>query len=117
MITNSLLKKLAQSIVDSGSVDSTGKKFILSKLSRAEWKTFLFYLRELMRRNSVTIVSADMLSPEHMKKIKSLYKTKKIEFKVDEKIIGGLIIRNNDDIYEASFKNMVDQTIYKLETE
>jgi len=117
MITNPLLKKLAQSIVDSGSVDLAVKKFILNKLNRSELKTFLFYLSILMRKNSVTVISADTFSADHKNRIHSLYKPKNADFQVDDKIIAGLIIKNNDDVYDASFKNMVDLTINKLKNE
>lgn len=114
MTDSSLLKNIAQYLVETGKVNETVEEYILKKLSRDELKNFLFYLKEALRKSRVTVISADKLDQDTKKKIETLYK-KSGHYLTDESLSAGVIIKDGDDVYDASFKNMLNETINKLE--
>lgn len=107
-------RKLAEFSIQNGKIQIEVIEYALNKLSKKELKRFLFYLRQNIKKISVYIKSADLLSNENKDKLQAIYEGKVLEFEVNKKLLGGLYVQNNDDIYDGTINGIIKRTIQKL---
>lgn len=113
MEKNKLLQQLAQSILSQKVVSNATVDFVM-KQSRRDIKTLLSYLRSEYHKMTVEVTSARTLSGDAQKKIESRYQDKNIVYNINEKLGGGIIVRDNDDVYDFSARAFLNMTIEKL---
>lgn len=110
-----LLKKIAKRVIHDNAISNETAKRLITQLTRREKKELLQYLRNEYAMNTVTVTTAEKPSSDVTKTILSTFKDKNIVYNVDEKITGGIVIQVNDDVFDASIRNYLAQTIEQLQ--
>jgi F0F1-type ATP synthase delta subunit len=108
------IKKLAHHTIVDGTVNSKVAEYVLKNLLRADVKSYLFYLKQEISKRTVYVTSAQTLEEVDQKQIATLFADRDIKFETNEKLGGGLVIRTNDTIMDASLKGTIEATIEKL---
>lgn len=106
------IKKLALASYTKSNLDySLVKKFIKS-LNRSELKEYVKTLKNIENRKSVIVTVVDIsFTSDVIKKIKSIFKGKRVLIKEDKSLIAGIKISDYDMVYELSLKNKIDKII------
>lgn len=114
MINKQKIKKLAFIAADSKAIPVDIEKFVLTRLGKSELKAFLAFYKAALSKKRVYVTSAEELSSESVKMIKSIYNDKEIIEIKDESLGAGLKLVNDDMVIDFTFKKYINDTIVKL---
>lgn len=113
-MNNKQLRKLAQMTIQNGKVNNNVSKYVLSRLLKNELKQYLFYLKTVVSKNSIEVVSDTPLTAATKRQLVSVFPGKTINFTDNKKIGGGLFVRIDDTILDLSVKNYIKESISQL---
>lgn len=109
-MTKADLKILALIIVQSGISKKIAKRLFI-KLKKSEQKMLLEQIKLEIQKNKISVISAQKVDIATGKKLKELFKKEKIEIVENKDLGAGLIIQDNDTIYDMSFKGNLINTL------
>lgn len=104
------IKLLALKSFIKNNLDYKKVKTFTGKMTRADLRKYINYLKIIEARNSVTITVPDLdkVKKIDLDKVKKLYPNKKIKYLEDESLILGIKIIDNDLIHDYNLKNTFD---------
>ncbi len=108
------IRKLARLTFGKGKIESKSAKFVIENFTRKDLATFSRILKKLISETTVRVISADILSPMFMQRIKKEFSDKKVYFEQDKTITTGIKIISNDTIIDLSVANFLTSAIEKL---
>ncbi len=117
MINKSKLRKLARYSSTNNNLSQAKVEKISKLLKREDLKYYVKMLKQIERKNTVTLVASDENLPSTQavaKKISKLYPNKKIQIQIDPTLIAGIKVINDDLIYELSLKNILEEAITEI---
>lgn len=110
-MTNSQLRKAAKLIVLENKLDLKTAKYMVNKLTKAEIKSFLKYLKLEYEKHTVRVITSTDL-PELLKKqLEEKYLNKKVIFKIDKNQKEGICVITNDTIINLTLDGYLAQTV------
>lgn len=110
-----LLKQLAQATYTDGIINEKVSEFAIAELSNKDLKRYEFYLKQILKQNTVRITSAIELDNDTKTELEKKIIGKNFFYAVDQKLGGGIVIENNDNILDASVKGMIHQVVKNVE--
>ena len=108
------LKKLAESTITGGEVNTEAAKFVTSKLSVRELKSYLFYLKQALRNSRVNVAYAGKLDDASKKKIDARFSGKQITYIPAAGLGGGIDIEFEDNVMKMNIKNMIERAVERI---
>ena len=114
MITTRDLKNLAEATIADGKVNPEAAKFVTSKLSARELKSYLFYLKQVLKNSRVSVSYAGELDAASKKKIDARFAGKQITYTPDAGLGGGIEIEFEDNVMKMNIKNMIERTVERI---
>lgn len=116
MISNQLIKKLAINTFNKDvSINSKIANYALSKLKKNELKIYLRRIVKLNSEKTVIVTTAEDLKNKTKNNIESMFKDKKINYKVDPKLVGGIMIKDNDMIVNYTIDGIIDSKMKQIQ--
>lgn len=91
-----------------GELDPNKINIIKNNLQRRELKNYIKELEKIIKRNTVFITSSIPFNTESKIKIESLFPRKKIEYHINQSLIVGLRVIDNDNLYELDLKKILE---------
>lgn len=113
-MNKNIIKKLAGMTISNGVVDSKISSIILSKLSNADLKSYLFYLKRFIKTNEVLITLENDQFKFIFNYLPEVFKNKNIKYKFDPEIGAGFKIEFEDNIISMDVKNLIEQSIINI---
>lgn len=114
MIQKQKIKKLAQLAAANKSIPKDIEEFVLTKLSKQELKDFLSFYRYELDNKRLYVAASKELSASEKTMLAGLFHNKELIVDIDKSLGAGLIIKNNDIVFDFSFRGLIDETITKL---
>jgi hypothetical protein len=109
------LKKLAQLTADEKEVSPKLASFVLDRLSRADLKTYLFYLKSELAKGRVHVrVPGGRLDAAFRAKMQQLFPGKDLSIEADPSIGGGMQVEYDDTIIDVSLKSLIERTFSRI---
>jgi F0F1-type ATP synthase delta subunit len=106
------IKQLAMASFTKDNLDEIKTNKIGKLLTRSNLKLYIKYLKALEKNKTVFVYTSDNSQrTELSNKIKEMYPNKNIVYKVDNSLIAGIKIIENDNIYEFNIKNTLDNLV------
>lgn len=99
------LKKLVLASFTDNSLNQENVEKITSYLTRKELKSYIRSLKQRVQQLSVHITVPVHLNRKDEEQLESIFPTKKITVSTDPNLILGILIQDNDTIYDMSLKN------------
>lgn len=109
-MTDKNLQTLTHIIVDQG-ISRKGTEYILKKLKRTDKKVLLQKIKLGIQKNKLTVTTSQILDAKTQNMLKETFRKTKIETIVDPSLGAGMIIQDNDTIYDMSIKGRLEHTI------
>lgn len=104
------ITKIALASYKNDILDESRVSRIIKKLNRKELRKYLKTLRVIEDKKTVIITVADKdISKNLIKKMKILFKGKKILVNEDKTIIAGIKITDFDTVYEFDLKSRIEK--------
>ena len=115
-MNNSDLKQLAKLTVSGGQTSADLEKYVLEKLTRAELKAYLFYLKLEIKNRKVFVRTPGKPDKEAVDKIKKLFAGEDIEVNFEQKqsLGAGIQIEYKDNLVELSLRNLISRSLENL---
>lgn len=111
------IKKLAKLTLSQNRVDKKIADYVLGKLARRELAMYLRYLKSLLAKNSVVILSEKPLPSQAKAKLTRLFTEKDVSFELSPEIGDGIKVIIGDTIIDLSLAGYVDSAVVKLKQE
>lgn len=111
-----LIKTLAQQTIQGTTVNSRLAEFVLSNLSKADLKTYLFYLRKAIKQHTVYITSPNALGESDQKTLSEKFPGKMVQFSSDAALGAGLKIQNGDNVLDTSIHGVLKNVFNQLKS-
>jgi len=108
-MTNKLLKKLVEYSYTKNKLDENKVLSIADKLTRKELKKFIHGLKNAENKRNVLVFTATELSDSEKKSLLQQFPDKSVEFSLDESLLSGIKIQDNDIIYESSLNESFEK--------
>jgi hypothetical protein len=108
------LKQLAETTVADGKVNPEAAKFVTTKLSAKELKSYLFYLKQALRNSRVKISYAGELDAASRKKLDARFAGKQITYIPAAGLGGGIEIEFEDNLMKMNIKNMIEKAVERI---
>lgn len=109
-----LLKQLILISYKNGGLDNNTVTKIADKLDRSQLKQYISALKNAEKLRSVYIETPFDDSKNTIDEIMKLFPDKKIEFKKNSSLLVGTKISYNDDVFEVSLKNNLEQIVNNI---
>jgi F0F1-type ATP synthase delta subunit len=110
-----VLKQLAGlSITSDGQIDEGVRRYALTRLSRADLKRYVLYLRNVLRDRTAVVRTPQVPDAETKKRMAALFPGKYLQFAIDRSLGAGFQIEYGDNVVKANVKNMIEKTIRQL---
>jgi F0F1-type ATP synthase delta subunit len=105
-MTKKQIRNLATASYTENQLDNKKVNRISKILTRSELKEYIKAVINLEKSKTVTVYSSKISAGESLKKdIGKLFQNKKIIIKEDKKLIAGIKIIDNDNVYDFSVRN------------
>lgn len=105
-MTRKQIRNLALASYTNNQLDNKKVNRISKILTRSELKEFIKAVKNVEKSKTVTVYSAKISAGESLKKeIGKSFQNKKIEIKEDKKLIAGIKIIDNDNVYDFNLRN------------
>lgn len=101
------IKQLAIQSYTKNNLDSKKIKLIASRLSRSDLRTYVKFLKTYENQKKVTVFMP-MSVVKNGKEFSKIFPNKKIIFETDPSLLVGLKVVDNDNVYELSLKNILE---------
>ncbi|MBN1822779.1 MAG: hypothetical protein JW803_00510 [Endomicrobiales bacterium] len=108
------LKILAGLTARSREVGREVRSHVLKKLSRQDLKKFLYFLREELRYNKVTVKLAQAPKKDIEAMFLSHFPSKDVDFAKEASIGAGYEITDGDDVIRMSVRSIIERTIGRI---
>ncbi|MCX5778413.1 MAG: hypothetical protein NTU66_04245 [Elusimicrobia bacterium] len=108
------IKKLAYLTVPLWEVPEDVQRFVAEKMSRADRKEFLFYLKQAWQRSQVYVRLAGPLDESVAHAIVGRYVGATIHYESTPELGGGLQIERDNTIIDISFRRMIETTFQRI---
>ncbi len=110
------LRELASLTVSQKEIPRDTADLILSKLTRAELKEYLFQLRKRIAERSVRIRTAGVPDSQAERDLRELFKEKDVDisFETSKSLGAGLQIVYRDDVLELSARELVSRAMERI---
>lgn len=105
------IKKLAQESFTHGELDENKVGLISPKLKRRDLKIYIRFIKEFEKQHTVYVfIPANALdtSKETLMILKKYFDGEKIIISVDEQLLTGIRVINNDNVFELSLNKTFD---------
>jgi hypothetical protein len=113
-MNNEHIKKLAKYSLGGKKVNLAVAGFVLNKLSRKELIAYLRYLKAIVDRETVRIISKEPISAKLKKTIEHKFGGKTLVFEEDKSLGPGIKAVMNDSVVDLTFGGYLNQTITNL---
>lgn len=109
MINNQFIKNLASATFnDDASINSEIADYALGKLKKNDLKIYLRRITKLNAEKTVIVTTAENLKTEIKNKIENMFKNKKINYEINPKLGGGIMIKDNDMIINYTINGIIN---------
>lgn len=110
------LKKLAQLAVADKKIGPEVEGYVVQKLTRADLKSFLFYLRQETEALKVYVRTAEPIDKTSRYTLETSFKEKNLDFNYETlpSLGGGIQIEHKDSLIELSLRSLIKQCITKI---
>lgn len=112
-MTNLDIKTLAQIIAVNG-LDVKTASTILKTFKRSDQKSLIQKLKIEIQKNKIIVTSAQKIDPKTQKSLMNIFGKQKINTFENTNLGAGLIIQDNDTIYDMSFKGRLNNTFSEI---
>jgi len=109
------IQLLAENTIEDGQVNEQVALFVLERLKKEDLAYYAHCFKKLVQSNTVTISSVDELDTDIKEKLEKFFENKIIRYENDASLGGGLVIRDNDTVIDASIKGQLRHLISKLQ--
>jgi F0F1-type ATP synthase delta subunit len=111
-MTTKQIKKLAIVSYTNSLLDAKKINRIAKLLNRSQLKRYIQFLKSLEKSKTVKIVMAKLDAKSGLEKqIKSKFPNKRLEFLEDKSLIAGIKLIDNDNIYDFSLANTLENLV------
>ena len=118
MINPRYLKKLAETTIADGDVNREVHpevaRFVTTKLSARELKSYLFHLRQALRNSRVNVSYAGELDGESKKSIEARFAGRQVTYTPAAELGGGIEVEFEDNVMKMNIKNMIERTVERI---
>lgn len=104
-MTKTIVRKLAHESYTRGVLDAKKVERVAKVLSKALLKDYIKELRNLERKNTVTIALPNLPDRKEQKSLRAVFADKKIRFVIDPSLLLGLRVIDGDDVYALNLKD------------
>lgn len=108
------IQKLASESYKNNSLDEKTVLKISSMLRRKELKGYIQILKNKEKEKTVEIYLTKLPSQKLKDVFLQVYQNKKIVYKIDKSLIGGVKIIENDMIYNLNIENILNQMVLNI---
>lgn len=116
MISNQFIKKLSSATFnDNGSVNSKIANYALGKLKKNDLKIYLRRIIKINAEKTVIVTTAENLKKEIKNKIENMFKNKKIDYEINPKLGGGIMIKDNDMIINYTINGIINTKMKQIQ--
>lgn len=114
-MTKRQLKKLAYLSYTENNLDTKKINQIIKTLSRKELREYIKLLKIIEKEKTVTIITAKLFQDnDFLENVRKIFKDRKILIKEDKNILAGIRIIDNDNVYDYSLSNKIDNIVSYL---
>ena len=110
-MTKKQIKSLVTASYKNGQLNEKFITGILLHLSRSDLKSYIKELKRFEEKSSITIVTASPLSEKYLKKMSTLYPSKKIYVEVNPSLILGVRIIDADMVYSENLEDTLNTMV------
>lgn len=100
------IKQLAIQSYTKDNLDSKKVRLIANRLTRSELRTYVKFLKSYENQKKVTVFTPK--SVVNNRNFSKIFPNKKIVFETDPSLLVGLRVVDNDNVYELSLKNTLE---------
>lgn len=109
-MTNQDLKTFAH-IIETEGIDAKTASTLLKKLKKSEQKILAQKLKTEIQKGKITVTSAQKIDTVTQKNLMEIFGKEKINIIEETNLGAGMIIQDNDTIYDTSFKGRLNNTL------
>jgi len=110
-----ILKQLAElSLTADGAIDENAREYVLTRLSRADIRRYVVFLKSVLKERRVWVRSASPADKAVKERMASLFPGKELRFVADPALGAGMQVEYGDNVINISVKNMIENTIRRL---
>ncbi len=109
-----LLKQLAAEIVQKGSLEKKLASELLAQFKKADLKKLLFFLKKELAKKQIYVTISEGEIEKLKKELATVFPRKEILVEKDPSLIGGIKVKNGDNVLDFSVKNRIKYTVQQL---
>lgn len=115
-MNNSDLKKLARLTVSDGQTADELEKYVLEKLTRADLRTYLFYLKQEIKNRKVFVRTPGKPDKGTIEIINKLFEGKAVEMNYEQMqpLGAGIQIEYKDNLVELSLRKLISRSLENI---
>jgi F0F1-type ATP synthase delta subunit len=100
-----LIAQLVEKSFKNNELDREAVLEIAERLTKSHLREYIKQLKKYIATHTVIVETAYAVTPEMKKSLEELYKDKKVEYRVNEDILLGIKIYENDIIFSKNLKD------------
>lgn len=105
-LENLVLQSYSKDLLDAKKVS-----FIASLLTRFQLKEYIRGLKSFENQKTVNVILSQLPTNEQQKTISRLFPGKRIKYEIDENLLVGIKIINNDEVFDLNLKDTLDNLL------
>ena len=115
-MNNSDIKKLAKLTLSDGETSAVLEKYVLEKLTRAELKTYLFFLKQEIKNRKVFVRTPGKPDKDILDKISKMFEGKMVDMHFEQmpSLGAGIQIELQDNLVELSLRNLISRSLENI---